>query len=271
MNHLRRDLSPVTDAAWAQIDDEAARTLRLNLGARRLVDVAGPLGWDVDAAATGQTSPLANPRDGVTAAVRAPQPMTELRTAFTMSLADLDTADRGNPAIDTDPVIAAAQSAALSEDGLVFHGIPASTGIVDATPLPTIALPKDAAEYPTAVAHALHVLRDSGIGGPYAAALGDAEFTAATETTEKGGYPVVEHLRQLLGGPVEWVPALTGAVVLSMRGGDYLMTLGEDFSIGYSGRQGDSVDLYLEESVAFQVLTPNAAVYLASPRRPSRK
>lgn len=269
MDHLRRHLAPVTTAAWEQIDDEARRSLRLYLGARRLVDVAGPLGWDTDAAVTGLVTAVAEAPDGVHANVRRPLPLMELRTPFTMSLADLDTADRGNPAIDTDPVIEASRTAALAEDRMVFHGLAASPGIVDATPLPTSALPNDPGDYPTAVANAIRLLRDNGIGGPYAVALGDREYTAATETTEKGGYPVVEHLKQLLDGPVEWVPALAGGVVMSMRGGDYQLTLGQDFSIGYQGTDGENVSLYLEESIAFQSLTPNAAVHL-TPGRSNR-
>ncbi len=263
MNHLRKALAPVTDAAWAQIDDEASRSLRLNLGARKIVDLVGPLGWDVDAAVSGLVDAIESETEGVQAAVRRPVALAEFRTPFVMSLSDLDTADRGNPAIDTDPVIAASRSAALAEDRMVFHGLGAAgcPGIVGATPNTPITLAADPADYPKRVADALQVLRDAGIGGPYAIALGDDEYTAVTETTEKG-YPVYEHLQSLLGGDIVRVPALTGAVVLSARGGDFQLTLGEDFSIGYRNTSGDDVELYLEESVAFQVLTPNAAVYL---------
>jgi uncharacterized linocin/CFP29 family protein len=263
MNHLRKALAPVTDAAWNQIDDEASRSLRLNLGARKIVDVVGPLGWDVDAAVSGLVKTIESDTDGVEAAVRQPVALAEFRTPFVMSLRDMDTADRGNPAIDTDPVIAAARSAALAEDQMVFHGVGAAgcPGIVGATPNAPITLADDPAEYPKQVADALQVLRDAGIGGPYAIALGDAEYTAVTETTEKG-YPVYEHMASLLGGDIVWVPALSGAVVLSTRGGDFQLTLGEDFSIGYRSTSGDEVTLYLEESLAFQVLTPNAAVHL---------
>ena len=178
----------------------------------------------------------------------------------------MDTADRGNPAIDTDEVIVAARTAALTEDRLVFHGLGSAKcpGIVGATPHRAIPLASDPAEYPRQVADALQLLRDAGIGGPYSIALGDDEFTAVTETTEKG-YPVYEHIKAMIEGDVIWVPAVTGAVVMSVRGGDFLLSLGEDFSIGYRHTEGDAVTLYLEESVAFQVLTPNAAVHLSRP------
>ena len=109
------------------------------------------------------------------------------------------------------------------------------------------------------------LLRAADIDGPYAVASGLACFTGVTETTEHGGYPVFHHLREILGGPVVWAPAVDGAVVLSQRGGDFEITVGEDFSIGYMGADADAVQLYIEETVAFRVNTPEAAVHLAYP------
>ena len=45
-NHLFRERAPITDAGWAEIEEEAKRTLRGMLGARRVVDFRGPMGWD---------------------------------------------------------------------------------------------------------------------------------------------------------------------------------------------------------------------------------
>lgn len=264
MNHLRRNLSPVTDAAWAQIDEEATRSLKLYLAARRVVDVHGPLGWDVDAVPTGLVEPLqGGPEADAHIGVRRSVPMIEVRTPFTLALSDLDSADRGNQSIDTDPVIAAARRAAHAEDSALFHGVgEAAAGIVPASPYEPLALGSDAAAYPSAVARAVEVLRAAGIGGPYTLALGEDEYTAVAQTTEHGGFPVAEHLRRVLGGEVVWAPALTGGVVLSTRGGDFDLSIGQDFSIGFSGVRGDDVGLYLEESFAFQVFTPEASVRL---------
>ncbi len=113
------------------------------------------------------------------------------------------------------------------------------------------------------MATAVGVLRAADIAGPFAIALGARCYTGVTETTEHGGYPVFEHLRQILGGPVVWAPAVDGAVVLSQRGGDFQLTVGEDFSVGYRAHDGDTVDLYIEESLAFRINTPDAAVHLA--------
>ena len=82
------------------------------------------------------------------------------------------------------------------------------------------------------------------------------------ETTEHGGLIVFDHLRQILGGPIVWAPGVKGAVVVSLRGGDFLFDSGQDLSIGYSHHDNDQVHLYLEESFSFRVASADAAVAL---------
>jgi uncharacterized linocin/CFP29 family protein len=147
----------------------------------------------------------------------------------------------------------------------VFHGWPgAITGIGEASPHRGIALGDAPDAYPRPVAAALERLLQSGISGPYALALGGEQYQRVVETAEHGGYPLLEHLRKILEGPIVWAPGVTGAVVLSLRGGDFLFDCGQDLSIGYAGHDGDVVQLYLEESFSFQVATPEAAVALTA-------
>jgi len=82
------------------------------------------------------------------------------------------------------------------------------------------------------------------------------------ETSEHGGYPLLEHLREIVAGPLVWSPGVDGAVVVSLRGGDFLFDSGEDISIGYDHHDADAVHLYFEESFSFRVVTPEAAVAL---------
>jgi len=84
------------------------------------------------------------------------------------------------------------------------------------------------------------------------------------ETTEHGGYLVFDHLGKILDGPIVWAPGVRGAVVLSLRGGDFLFESGQDLSVGYDGHDADAVHLYLEESFSFRVATPEAAVTLTA-------
>ena len=113
------------------------------------------------------------------------------------------------------------------------------------------------------MAKAVDTLRASGIDAPYALALGPDAHTRVLENTEHGGYPLLEHLRQIIGGPIVWAPAVRGGAVLSTRGGDFLFDSGQDLSIGYESHDADAVRLYLEESFSFRVATPEAAVALA--------
>jgi uncharacterized linocin/CFP29 family protein len=146
----------------------------------------------------------------------------------------------------------------------VFHGYDAAgiVGISDSTPHSPIVIRDDYNQYPGTVARAVATLQAAGIAGPYAIALGPRCYTGVIETTERGGYPVLEHIRLILGGPVVWAPAVAGAVVVSQRGGDFELTCGQDFSIGYLDHDADSVRLYLEESMTFRALSADAGVAL---------
>jgi uncharacterized linocin/CFP29 family protein len=266
MNHLMRELAPIADGAWEQIDDEASRSIKHFLAARTLVDFSGPLGWGHASVDIGRLGPLdSGSLEGVQTAVRQVMPLIQVRSAFSLDRSELDAAERGATGTDLDAVIAAGRAAALAEDQMVFHGYEPGgiPGMVTASPHGAVAISDDYTHYPEHVAQAVAVLRAADIAGPYAIALGARCFTGVTETTEHGGYPVFEHLRQILDGPVVWAPAVDGAVVLSQRGGDFELTVGEDFSVGYTSSDATSVTLYIEESLTFRINTPAAAVHLA--------
>jgi uncharacterized linocin/CFP29 family protein len=268
MDHLRRGLAPVSAAAWEQLDAEAARTLRHFLAARAILDFNGPHGWRHAAEPLGRVTPAAqSPVDGVVAGVRTVQPLIELRTPFELSMAELDAIDRGAPDPDLAPLQEAARLAALAEDRAVFHGCEpgAIAGVAAASPHEPLTITDDYDEYPGIVARAVAELRRAGVGGPYAIALGPRCYTGVIETTEHGGYPVLEHIKVIIGGPLVWAPAVDGALVLSVRGGDYELVCGQDFSLGYRAHSADTVELYLEESLTLLVHDNRAAVALRYP------
>jgi uncharacterized linocin/CFP29 family protein len=263
MTNHHRDLAPISENAWKEIEKEAARTLRTFLAARQLVDFSGPHGWDYAADSLGRIERVVGPVDGVEAGVRVVQPLVELRHSFSMRRADIDDIERGRPDPDLGVIVEAAKRAALAEDHIVFRGFKEAhiTGIAEASPYAPVQIGDNYAEFPKLVARAVSQLREAGIGGPYAAALGPHCWTGVVETTDYGD-PVLDHLRLILGGPVVWAPAVDGAVVLSIRGEDFLLTCGEDMALGYLSHGPDSVELFLEESMSFRVLTPEAAVPL---------
>src|SRR4051812_2388967 len=105
MNHLFRELAPLSDEAWGQIDAEASRMLRHYLTARRIVDFTGPKGWEHSAEPTGRTQTLAPPPSAqVQARSRTVQPLVELRTEFTLPRTEIDAIERGARDADLDAV-----------------------------------------------------------------------------------------------------------------------------------------------------------------------
>ena len=212
MDHLLRAHAPITAAGWELIDGEATQRLRPALAARRLADFAGPRGWSHSATNLGRTEPLASVAgDGVTALRRRVLPLVEARADFEISFDELRDADRGAADADLDALDLAAHRIAVAENVAVFHGWSgAITGITEASPHAPVPLGASPQEYPSAVAAAIERLLGSGIAGPYALALGAEQHRLVIETAEHGGYPMLEHLRKILDGPIVWARASAG-------------------------------------------------------------
>jgi len=265
MNNLFRELAPITDAAWQDIEKEATRTLKTMLAARRIVDFVGPLGLATSAVGTGRMAAIKPPSHAaVEAQLRQNQPLVEIRAPFELARSEIEVIDRGGKDPNLDSVIEAARKIAIAEDLAIFHGYPEADirGICGSQAGTALSLGDDYAAYPAVVTDALNRLRDAGVDGPYALALSERCYTGLTETT-KAGYPIIDHIRRIVEGPIIWSPGLSGAVVVSLRGGDFELVIGRDFSIGYLAHDAKTVRLYLEESFTFRLLSPHAAVTLA--------
>jgi uncharacterized linocin/CFP29 family protein len=264
-NHLLRSHAPISETGWREIDDEARERLVAALAARKVVDFSGPHGWEYSATGLGRTEVIASPPcDGVGARQRRVLPLAELRADFELSLSELQDLDRGAADADLDPLADAAHQLAMAENVAVLHGWEAAgiTGITQSSPHDPLPLGEVADGYRRPVASAVERLLSSGIEGPYALALGREQYRLVVETAEHGGFPLFDHLKKIIEGPIVWSPGVRGAVVLSGRGGDFLFESGQDLSVGYAGHDADSVRLYLEESFSFRVATPEAAVAL---------
>jgi uncharacterized linocin/CFP29 family protein len=267
MNHLLRDLAPITDAGWEELEEEARDHLTVHLAARKLVDFSGPHGWERSSTNLGRTAPLApTPVEGVDGRRRRVLPLVETRAWFSLSRAELDLVDRGAVDVDLDPLDEAARRIALAENTAVFNGWPEAeiTGIAQASPHEPIPLTEDMNACPDQIAAAVEMLKAGGIEGPFGLALAPDVYTRVVETTERGGYLLFDHLRKITGGPLVWAPGVSGALIVSLRGGDFLFECGQDLAIGYHAHDAESVHLYLLESFSFRVATPEAAVALPS-------
>jgi uncharacterized linocin/CFP29 family protein len=264
VNHLLRSSAPISEGGWEALDQEARERITPALAARKLVDFSGPHGWTYSATNLGRTSSLAStPVDGVSARRRRVLPLVELRADFAVSRDDLRDADRGAGDIDLGDLDRAAHRIATAENTAVLRGLDdASPGIAEAATLGPLELGDAAEAYPARIAQAVEALLGCGIAGPHALALGTVEYRLVLGAAEQGGYPVLDHLRQIADGGIVWAPGLEGAVLVSQRGGDFAFEVGQDISIGYESHDGDAVRLYLEESFSFHVKTAEAAIVL---------
>jgi len=261
MNNLHRELAPVSDAAWQQIEEETTRTLKRYFGGRRFADVSSPAGLTLAGVATGHLKSITSPGEGIIARQRESKPLVEIRVPFELSRQQIDDVERGSEDSDWQPAKDAAKTLAFAEDRAIFDGYAAAhiPGIRECTSNPVRSLPTDVRDYPDAIAQALTQLRLVGVNGPYSVLMGASEYTLLRETRDHG-YPILEHVKRLIDGQIIWAPATSGAFVLSTRGGDFELTLGKDVSIGYLSHTDSAVRLYLEEAFTFRVLTSESSV-----------
>ena len=264
MNNLHRELAPISDAAWSQIEEEASRTLKRYLAGRRVVDVQGPGGIALSAVGTGHLRNIAAPGEGIMARQRDVKPLVELRVPFELDRQQIDDVERGANDSDWQPAKDAARLLAFAEDRAIFEGYAAGGigGIRQGTSNPIMTLPADVRAYPDAIAQALSQLRLVGRQRPL---FGVAERRCL--------YRAERDQRPWLSGAAStssawstakiiWAPAIAGAFVLTTRGGDFGLHIGQDVSIGYLSHDDKTVRLYLQETFTFLLLTTEASVAL---------
>lgn len=267
MDLLKRNLAPILPDAWKLIDEEATRVLKLHLAGRKIVDFDGPKGWEKAAVSTGRLELTTEPGfPDVPLGVREVQPLVEVRIPMFLSIMELDTVARGADDPDLEPVVRAAEKMASIENAAIFHGLAATgdPGILEASPHDPIPLPLDVRLLPRAILDAKDVLRRAGVNGPYVLVVSPGLYDQIFAATEEG-HPLAKRIEQtIVDRPIIRAEGMRGGAVISMRGGDYELTVGQDLSIGYAYHTKEEVELYITESFTFRVLEPSAAVRLGT-------
>ncbi len=261
---LRRSLAPLTDETWKEVDEAAARVLKSQLTARGIVDFDGPCGWDLAALNLGRlaTSEEPGPHQ-VPWGRRLVLPLIETRVPFSLNQMELDSIARGADDADLDPLEEAAQRIAAFEESAIYNGLEPGgiEGIIPQSVHPPIQLPKNTRDFPEAVALAVQTMNQAGIDGPFVLVLGAEAWTGLMQSGA-GGYPPQRVIGTLTYGAPRMSPAIQGGLLISAAKGNFELTVGQDFSIGYASHDRDQVELYLTESFVFRVLEPKASVRL---------
>lgn len=261
MDILKRGLAPIVPEAWDEIDAQAKSVLRATLTGRKIVDVDGPKGWGYDAISEGTLSLLdETPVEGVNFGIREVIPLLEIRVPFTLPMWDLDDISRGSKIVDFTPVHEAARKAALFEDTVVFEGIEDAgiLGLQLEADNEAIEMKLDDESILTALTKALRVLQNKNVEGPYALVCSEALWTKIQITS--CGYPLLKKVEALVGNKIILSSQYDTSMLVSLRGGDSELVIGQDFSIGYQSHTNTEVNFYITETLAFRVNGPEAIV-----------
>jgi uncharacterized linocin/CFP29 family protein len=269
MDILRRDQAPLSDRVWKELEEAAARAARHVLTGRRVATFDGPRGWNFFAAPLG-TMTACRTGDG-TAAVCVPDLalLAEIRAEFDLSWPAIEAFERGGPTLETGPAEVAAREVALAEDRVALHGDPVGAGFLAAKDSPRLALREwSAPEHVLEdLIQAVETLDRLGVPGPYEAILAPPRYYAYLRAAEHGGYPTARHLREVLAGVHRCAVMADGGALFATRGGDFVLSVGGDLSLGYRSHDREAVHLFCVETVAPQTLNPQAVCILeARPR-----
>ncbi len=261
---LRRDMAPIVDGAWKEIELQSSRILKGNLSGRKLVDFSGPHGWQFAAVNLGRLDIGAGTAvEGVDWGLHKVLPLVEIRVPFTLGIWELDDMTRGAKNPDLDALKAAARKAAIFEETAIYRGFVGAgiQGMLAGSSHSPLPLSSDRGRLTESVELALLAIQEAEIGGPYALVLGTEpyQWLMAGEPT---AYPLRNRIEALVTGGIHWSPVLEGGAVLSRRGGDFELTVGQDLTIGYKMHTARDVELYFTESFTFRVLEPAAAIEL---------
>ncbi len=265
MDLLRRDLAPISEEAWEEIDAQARRVLKSLLTARKVVDVKAPYGLDFAGVSTGRLDLVKDKGTGSPGfGVRRVQPLVEVRVPFTLNIWDLDDVSRGAQDIDLGPMEEAARKLAGFEEGLLYNGQP-EAGIPALSKESTQKSMK-IAEQPDAflstVAEALAQLQTTPVEGPYALVVGPEMWTFLSSTVQ--GRPLRYHVNYILDGPVLLSQFVKEPYLVSQRGGDIELVLGQDISIGYEKHDTQTVSLYFAESLTYRIIDPSVVIFFTT-------
>ena len=264
MGILRREMAPISQAAWDEIDSQARLCFESTLSVRRFADVVGPRGIDYFSVPTGRIQlPESQPKTGARYGVTQVQPLVEVRVPFELNLWELDNLTRGARDIDLDPLEKAAWEAARFEEEAVYKGLERAgiKALESLSEHKTISLGKDRAEMIPGVASAVTQLRKSMIEGPYALIVNEAGWKHLLSAVN--GRPLKHHVEYIIGGPVVFSPFVEQSMLVSIRGGDLELVLGQDLSVGYESHTTDSVKLYFTESFTFRVIDPKVMIFFS--------
>lgn len=265
MNILKKSMAPITDAAWEEIRVRTRQILGLNLTARKFVDIDGPNGLEKGGISTGRLIlPGEHTDKGINYGIREMLPMVEVRRPFELNLWELDNLERGAKDIDLSSLEEAAREISLFEERAIYQGFePANIkGLSQSAEAEPVVIPENINDFLREIGNQVIQLDRKAVEGPYSLVITENEWINLINLSQ--GYPVMLQLKEILGGQVLINHSNNNSFLVSHRGGDYELVLGQDISVGYNSHDTKTVKLYFTSSFTFRVLSPEAVIVLNS-------
>lgn len=259
MNILKKSIAPITEKAWKEIKEQASTIFKTHLTAREFVDIEGPTGLEQGGISTGRLIiPKIQSKEGINYGLREILPYIEIRKPFKLNIWELDNLSRGAKDIDLEPLENAAKEIALFEDNAIYKGFEKGQikGLEKIATRKAAPLPDDPNEFLKRIGAEIMKLQKDGIQGPYTLVINDKKWQGLINLAK--GYPILKQLQDIIEGQVIINHTSANSYLVTERGGDFELTLGQDMSIGYDSHTNEKVKFYLTESFTFRVLTPNA-------------
>ncbi len=262
MDILRKSMAPISDKAWEEINETAVDVLTASLSGRKFMDVEGPKGMDYAALPTGRLDVPANQKNPVKYGIHKVLPLVETRIPFELNIWELDNAARGAADIDLEPLEVAAREIAKFEEHAIYEGFKPGniTGLKNSSDYPAIPFPDKSEDILGAVSQGISRMKEAAIEGPYSLVLNTSRWQQVNAFLK--GYPLRRQLDNLLGGKIIHAPHVKDAYLVTERGGDYRLVLGQDISIGYESHSSKTVQLFFTSSFTFQAIDPAAVVIM---------
>lgn len=267
MDILKRELAPIPQQAWMEIDDQATRSLKAILSARKVIDLTGPMGPDFPGVPEGRLErPDDQPGNGLTYGIHKVHHLVECRIAFELDVNEMDNAVRGARDLNLENLEAAARQIALFEERVVYHGLPQANihGLKKCSDQTCLAIGASPEQLLGGIAEGLTEFAGRSVEGPFAFIVGPKLWSRMSAHLQ--GYPVKMQAENLLGGTVLLSPYLQGAFeneayMISQRGGDFEIILGSDMAVGYESHTASTVTLYFSESFTFRILDAAGVIH----------
>lgn len=257
MDILKKDLAPLSEDAWEEIEERAADVIKTHLSTRKVFKVDGPKGLDYTVIPEGRLDIInSTENNDVKSGLYKVKPLVEARISFALDRWEMDNIARGAADIDLENLEEAAKKIALYEENAIYKGFADGQiqGLDNVVENEVIPFGDDASSIMKGIAQGILVLNEAYVEQPMTLVVGDEGWKKIN--MDVCGEPLMSRIKKITGGDVVYSPVVDGAYLVPYDHDDLELTIGQDFAIGYEHHDSKIIQLFITESFTFRVLDP---------------